>query len=186
MSYVHPAYVQHQLKRWQRHDEHRFLKPEAPARKSYAERLIDQRCIEEKQAVVAEAEVLCEELEQLRWLTKSLKVDLAIQRLRFKYSPDQPRDELGRWTDSGQGTSSNVDGEPAVTTDDDQDEEAVAEEGVILVANGPRGHHYVNQGLYRDLPLPAETRKVFHEATTGPLPPMFIGGAENTLNTTRQ
>ena len=31
------------------------------------------------------------------------------------------------------------------------------------------GHHFVNRGLFNKLPLPAETRKVFQSATTGPL-----------------
>ena len=35
---------------------------------------------------------------ELRWLVKSLRTDLLLRELRQKYSPDQPRDELGRWT----------------------------------------------------------------------------------------
>jgi hypothetical protein len=31
------------------------------------------------------------------------------------------------------------------------------------------GHHFVHQSLYNKLPLPAETRKVFDQATSGPL-----------------
>jgi len=35
------------------------------------------------------------------------------------------------------------------------------------------GHHFVNRGLFNNLPLPAETRKVFQSATTGPLQDEF-------------
>ncbi len=45
-------------------------------------------------------------LEHLRWLVRDLKIDLAIRRLRLKYSPDQPRVPAGS-SDGGQWTSGN-------------------------------------------------------------------------------
>lgn len=37
-------------------------------------------------------------------------------------------------------------------------------------ARGGVGHHELPQAIYKKLPLPEETRKVFDEATTGPIP----------------
>jgi len=47
MSYVHPAWLEHRRQRFERHDAHRFTKPEPMQRKSYAERLLEtQRAAE--------------------------------------------------------------------------------------------------------------------------------------------
>jgi hypothetical protein len=100
MSTVHPAFAEHQLQRWMRPDAHLFIKPKLPRWKTYAARLVEQRQLEEKQAIAVELEALLDDLEHLRWLVRDLKIDLAIRRLRVKYSPDQPRDERGRWTDT--------------------------------------------------------------------------------------
>lgn len=54
MSYVHPAWTEHQRQRWLRPDWHRFVKPEAPRRKPYAERLSEQRRDEEGNALAAD------------------------------------------------------------------------------------------------------------------------------------
>jgi hypothetical protein len=109
MSYVHPAFVEAQRKRWLRPDWQRWMRPYAqpPQTKTYAARLIDQRRLEEKRAEAAERDALHEDLQRLRWLVRDLKIDLAIRRLRLKYgyNPDQPRDELGKWTDTGGSTT---------------------------------------------------------------------------------
>jgi hypothetical protein len=44
---------------------------------------------------------LLDQLQHLRWLAKDLKIELSLRRLRHKYSPDQPRDDRGRWTRDG-------------------------------------------------------------------------------------
>ncbi len=58
MSDLQPGWVEHQRKRWQRpdwqrwmrHDAHRFAPPDPNACRSYATRVIEQRCAEAKQA----------------------------------------------------------------------------------------------------------------------------------------
>jgi len=49
------------------------------------------------------------ELLELRWRVKSLRTDLLMLGLRHKYSPDQPRDERGRWTTVGEQSDTSDD-----------------------------------------------------------------------------
>src|SRR4051794_12044122 len=50
------------------------------------------------------------ELLQLRWEVKKLKLEHELWLLEEKYSPDQPRDDLGRWTTTGEGALVTSDG----------------------------------------------------------------------------
>jgi hypothetical protein len=61
---------------------------------------------EAKARALAEQESLRADLEHLHRLVKDLRIDLALRRLRHKYSPDQPRvpagnPDGGQWTDGG-------------------------------------------------------------------------------------
>jgi len=60
---------------------------------------------------------------RLRWLIADLKLDLAIRRFARKYSPDQPRDDQGRWTDGSDGARV-------------QDENATDEQIVLAASRG--------------------------------------------------
>jgi hypothetical protein len=79
-----------------------------------------------------------------------------------KFSPDQPRVPAGN-REGGQWISS-PDGTPSRTTRNETTELSAQSR------QRGKGHHELPQALYRNLPLPEETRKVFDEATTGPIP----------------
>ena len=77
-----------------------------------------------------------------------------------KYRPDQLRDDQGRWADEGRDAGRS-------------NRHTSRAETIELSAQGRqrgKGHHEVPQALYKNLPLPEQTRKVFDEATTGPVP----------------
>lgn len=112
-----------------------------------------------------------------------------------KYSPSQPRDWRGRWTDGG-GASGSPSTSPIghinfgdlpnfsdlfglfqITPGDG------AYDGVQLASDGkplldsfgapyyaPGGHHDLPQAIFRKWDLPEETRRVFDQASTGKLP----------------
>jgi hypothetical protein len=71
-----------------------------------------------------------------------------------KYSPDQPRVPAGN-PDGGQWTSGSGEGETTELS--------------AASRNKARGHHELPQSLYNKLNLSPETRKVFEDATTGPI-----------------
>jgi len=84
-----------------------------------------------------------------RWMLPDVPLHRRPTLLAFKYSPDQPRVPAGS-PDGGQWTS---------------------EGGAVSVsaARKNQGHHYVPREVFAKRPLPAETRKVFEESTTGRL-----------------
>lgn len=140
MSYVHPAWAEHQRQRWLRPDWQRFAKPEPIGRKRYAERLVEQMRVEGGDAVAAEQDAVMADLHRLRWLIKDLKVDLTIQGLQRKYRPDQARDDRGRWVDEGgEGTEgANEIGAVTVTVETEDrmpDGRDSQETGLVFVAN---------------------------------------------------
>jgi hypothetical protein len=55
------------------------------------------------------------ELLQLRWEVKKLKLEHELWLLEEKYSPDQPRDELGRWTSGGEQSEASGNAGPDST-----------------------------------------------------------------------
>lgn len=83
------------------------------------------------------------------------------------FDPDQPRVPAGS-PDGGQWTSGGGN-DPRVLSDATPDNEWSP--GAQYAASKSRavGHHFMPQSLYRKLPLPDDTRKVFENATTGPL-----------------
>ena len=78
MSYVTSAWLEHRL----RPDRQRLVCPDAAADEATARAAAEQEAVER-------------ELLELRWVVKSLRTDLALARLRQKYSPDQPRAPAG-------------------------------------------------------------------------------------------
>ena len=111
MTYVHPAWLEHQRKRFTRADAYRFAPPGSPEAKppgwidpsATRVRLKEAQEEEARARAAAEQEEFERELLQLRWEVKKLKLDHELWCLEQKYSPNQPRDDRGRWTDSGAG-----------------------------------------------------------------------------------
>jgi len=175
MAYFHPAAVAHRRKLYMRHDAWRLARPGKPEAKmpGWADpsatqvRLKESREEEVRAAFDAQLAELRAGHDRATELLAEIKYELAWRRLcrKYGYNPDQPRDELGRWTDTG---SAEDDEDDAGKTDDETE---APEQPILLAASRPKGHHYVNQSLYRNLPLPSDTRAVFDEATTGSLAP---------------
>src|SRR5471032_2171798 len=107
MSTINPIWLEGQCKRWLRndahlwvrHDAHRFAPPGSADANPGTERARRTKSptLKDDAASAAEQAAQCADLEDLHRLVKDIRIDLAIRRLRLKYSPDQPRDELGRW-----------------------------------------------------------------------------------------
>ena len=113
MSTMHPAAVEHLRKRWTRPDAYRFAPPGSPEARPPWERV--ETASADAVLSAAEQDAFEHELLHLRWLVKSMRLELALRRFQEKYSPDQPRvpagsgRESGRWTDSG-GSGAGRDG----------------------------------------------------------------------------
>lgn len=117
MTYFHPAAVTHRRKLYMRHDAWRFAAPGTPEAKmpgwadpSATRVRLKKAQDEEAQAEEAQVRVLRESHERAREMLAEIKYELAWRRLcrKYGYNPDQPRDELGRWT-SGVDGESNAD-----------------------------------------------------------------------------
>lgn len=126
MSYVHPEWLKHQQQRWLRHDAHRFEKPEPIQRKTYSERLIEQRQAEEEaeQEVFAAAEWEAFEREVLRLRREWAEIKFEYEWRRFseKYDPNQPRvpkgdPKGGQWAKEGGGDAGKDDGNESLATE---------------------------------------------------------------------
>jgi len=128
MSDVNPIWLEGQRRRWQRHDwqrfirhdAHRFAPPGSPeakmpgylhpwaavaAAEEAAEDEARARAAAEQEAFERDVEALRADHERVRIELADVKFALALRRIFHKYSPDQPRDDRGRWTEDGQGTS---------------------------------------------------------------------------------
>jgi hypothetical protein len=110
MPYVNPIWLEGRRRYWQRHDAHRFRRPDGSEYKSYATRLIEQRQIEEEEArIAAEQEEMRETLSWLRRELAEVKFALAMRRIAHKYDPNQPRVPAGdsaggQWTNDKDST----------------------------------------------------------------------------------
>jgi hypothetical protein len=112
---MHPLAVEHRRKLYTRQDAWRLAPPGTPEAKMPGWLDPSATRVRWKEAQEAEAwkrEAAAQEdferdLLELRWLVKSLRTDLLMLGLDHKYSPDQPRDELGRWTDAGGASQSD-------------------------------------------------------------------------------
>jgi len=112
-----------------------------------------------------------------------------------KYSPDQPRDDHGRWTVGGSGAGNGLASPMGQINFGDLPNFSDlfglfqiapaenADSGIQLAADGKPlfdvdgtpyyskgGHHELPQSIFRQWDLPSETRRVFDEASTGKLP----------------
>jgi hypothetical protein len=156
--------------RYLRHDAHRFDPPRPVQRKSYAARVIEEREAKEKRAALDhELKAFYAEHLELRRQLAEVKFELAFRRIVHKFRADQPRvpkgePEGGQWTKEGGGDAGRADGLASAPAAMRRPEQATD-----LSAARRGGHHYLPQGVYTKRRLPDETRKVFEEATTGPL-----------------
>ena len=120
MSYIHPAAVAHRRDLYTRHDAWRVA-PEAKMPgwlDPSATRVRLKEAQEEEARAEFEAQVraLRESHERARQLLAEIEYELAWRRLcrKYGYNPDQPRDELGKWTSGANA------GNDATTTDHEQ------------------------------------------------------------------
>ena len=119
MAWINPLYEEHQRRRWLRHDWQRFLTPSAIAEQKRAQGAKPAARHRAEQADAVGEAVFEQDLLELRLQLKRLKLEYELQRFEQKYSPDQPRDDQGRWVDGGQeGGTDTVD--DARATDSEQ------------------------------------------------------------------
>jgi hypothetical protein len=144
MSYVHPAWLEAQRKRFTRADAYRLAPPGSPEAKppgwldpsATRVRLKEAQEDEARARAAAEQEAadavfaakrraLQTSQDELWRMLAEVKYELAWRRLVRKYSPDQPRDDRGRWTDSGAGARGGA-------NDGSHDDNATPQEGDAL------------------------------------------------------
>jgi hypothetical protein len=100
-----------------------------------------------------------------RWMPASLHHYLQAPPYARKYRPDQPRVPAGN-PDGGQWT------EEVASPEGESEESTWSEDGSVELSAAARrggGHHYFTRELFDSEPIPKETRKIFDDATTGPL-----------------
>ncbi len=89
--------------RWLRPDYQRHLRP--GYERDLLTQLYERKEIAIPPCVAAEVpDASAPEESSLRRLFAELKFELALRRVERKYSPDQPRDGRGRWTEGGTST----------------------------------------------------------------------------------
>jgi hypothetical protein len=170
MAKSSPEWLEHQRRRWRRHDAHRFMRPGGAA---HDRCLREQADVQSKHAVdssmVREIEEIRTDLARLReiaMLQRELR-ELKLQRLSYDdkaYNPNQPRvlagsPDGGQWTlDGGQGDRVRVAQFSSTITD---------AEGRPYYR--PGGHHEMPEGVYKKWSLQPETRKIFRQSSTGTL-----------------
>jgi hypothetical protein len=121
------------------------------------------------------------EILRLKWHVAATRFQYAMRKhaiaLKAGFDPDQPRDELGQWTDAGDDD------------EDDTDNEGSAGSQLIdelSSAERPKGHHFVPRSIYRDLPLSPERARCWIALRPDPSSPARMVGARNTTCTTRR
>jgi hypothetical protein len=144
MAWMHPLAVEHRRKLYTRQDAWRLAPPGTPEAKMpgwldpsmMRVRLKEAQEEEARKREAAAQEEFERDLLELRWLVKSLRSDLLMLGLRHKYSPDQPRDELGRWTSGansvGDAAVANSGDNSLATGEDERTRLAQAGFGTLL------------------------------------------------------
>jgi hypothetical protein len=131
-AYVHPAWEEYQRQRFTRPDADRYLKPPPFDRQAF---IAERRAAEGKadEAASAHAANVFDD-PVIRGLLAEIKLDPVLWKLRRKYRADQPRDELGRWTDEGGAGSADVQNAADESSDQGQDEGSK----VVKAAGAPK------------------------------------------------
>lgn len=200
MAWLHPDAIAYQRKRWNKPDDGRWtrpdvarwLKPDPESRLSPAELQAEHpELYERKYGSVlrhpAPSSQLCDRLAarapdttidlperdwrddpEVRRLVAEIKFDLLrLQYWRKAYNPNQPRVPAGN-SDGGQWTS---DGSQIgrIQLAENRNSNVLTDAWGDRYYN-PGGHHEMARGVYRHWNLRPETRRVFDQATTGPIP----------------
>ncbi|MGV3633112.1 MAG: hypothetical protein ACO1NY_02105 [Pseudorhodoplanes sp.] len=94
-----------------------------------------------------------------RWVRPDYARLLSPSERKAGFDPDQPRDELGQWTETG------------AEEDIESIEEFIGDDSLLdeFSAASIRGHHWVPWAVFKNLDLRPETYSAFANATTGPL-----------------
>ena len=118
MTYFHPTWLAHQRKRFTRPDAYRLAPPGTPEARppgwldpsATRVRWKEAQEAEARAVFAAEVKRLQAEQDRLCAMLAEIKYDLAWRKLcrKYGYNPDQPRDELGRWTDAGGGANTDA------------------------------------------------------------------------------
>ncbi|RKE72568.1 hypothetical protein [Pseudorhodoplanes sinuspersici] len=98
-----------------------------------------------------------------RWMRPDFKRFLAPGERKAGFDPEQPRDEWGRWTETGAEEDEVADSFEESLSFDLLDEFSDARR------SRADGHHYVPRQIFKDEGLSEEARKVFRDAKTGRL-----------------
>ncbi|MGB9364688.1 MAG: hypothetical protein WCE79_01610 [Xanthobacteraceae bacterium] len=143
MTYFHPAWLEHQRKRYTRADAYRFAAPGTPEAKmpgwldpsATRVRLKEAQEEEARAQEAAAQEEFEREVLALRHDFAKLKLEYELRRFQQKYSPNQPRvpagnPDGGQWTSGDGGTESDG-------SDTASDGESLAQERGSLFAPGP-------------------------------------------------
>jgi hypothetical protein len=154
-----------------RRDAHRFLPPAPPRWATKDEvRLFWGDCAANRarrDADQADGRVEIDELLRLKRELQEIKSQLRLRRaLRDikAYNPNQPRVPAGN-PDGGQWTTEGAQGTPTRIA---QRRPALTEISASRRVRS-KGHHWVPRQVFESKPFPKETKKVFEDATSGPL-----------------
>src|ERR1043165_4830818 len=153
MAWIHPLAVEHRRKLYTRQDAWRLAPPGTPEAKRPGwldpsmTRVRLKEAQEEEARAAFEAEVKAAQAEQDRLCAMFAEIEYEFAWRKFcrKYGfdPDQPRDELGRWTDAGGESQS-----PSIDSSDvpQSDRQVLSDEtpdpirpGAQYAQNEPRG-----------------------------------------------
>lgn len=194
MPVHHPLWIEHQRKRWMAPSPERFWRPDATRwmtaeaarpvlpesmwpkeqpRKITAAEIVE----EEKRQREWEAELveLRREHLELKWLWAKRKLECARQAFMAKaYNRNQPRvpagnPDGGQWTSDGAVGGTNSNSPASASNDEDTNVGSNKPATDISAARRGKGHHYIPAALFENESLPEDTRRVFEEASTGPL-----------------
>lgn len=130
MSYVNPIWLEGQRKRWRRHDAHlwvhhdahRFAPPGSAEANPGAASVAERKSETDNANSAAELAAFYAGHLEVRRQLADLKFELAFRRIFRKYSPDQPRDDRGRWTNENGVGGRN---DPRIISDATPDNEAI-------------------------------------------------------------
>jgi|GEM_PF-3345493 len=183
MSYIHPAAVEHQRKRWTRPDAYRFAAPGTPEAKppgylhpwAAVARAEEAAEDEARARAAAEQEAFEREVLALRHDFAKLKLEYELRRFRQKYSPDQPRvpagsREGGQWTSQGGSESA-----PRLSTAEPSDEPMSS-----FPASAPSDENVDDPGLKPlFIQMTGDNRPVYDKADSALLAPKGINATSS-------
>ena len=144
MTYFHPAWLEHQRKRYLRADAYRFAAPGTPEAKMPGwldpsmtrVRWKEAQEEEARAAFAAEVKRLQAQQDRLCEMFAEIKYEFAWRKLcrKYGYNPDQPRDEQGRWTSGANRVgdavaASSGDDNPAAGGDAESQRTRIAQAG---------------------------------------------------------